>query len=88
MPEKLTPARANLLRIAAYSTVELIRDGALEPTYREGGRSLSGHEANGFQWLLNNGFVQADGRAMYNLPLGEVRPTAKGLRWLAEHKER
>lgn len=88
MSEKLTQTRANLLRLVAYSDVELGRNGALEPYYEEGGRRLSGHEANGFQWLLDNGYVRTLDGTLYNLPVGELRPTPKGRAWLEANKGR
>lgn len=88
MSEKLTQTRANLLRLVAYSDVKLNRNGALEPSYQEGRRWCSGHEANGFEWLLDNGYVRTLEHTIHNLPVGELRPTPKGRAWLEANKGR
>jgi hypothetical protein len=84
---KLTPLRATLLRLVAYS--EITRHYHVDgwPYFtQEGQGQMTDQDIIGLTWLAENGFVRCVGELVAGRREGLLRPTGLGEEWLDAHR--
>ena len=86
---KLTPLRATLLRLVAYSKISRHYGGDAVPYYSQEGEGLltGTQNLNALAWLVENDFVRCVGeRGGLGFREGLLRPTSLGEAWLDAHR--